>query len=295
MAAFVRFQSATVSERGIHVGVFGLVNLLGKQGRLSAEDEQWRRERNRWFDDAYLDPSTVDPTVYDHAVNPEAVAWFKAAPAAHLVAATLEHCAILDRYAVAWERVESDDPGRVVYEDEHQVVVVPRHELMVLGAGGVDRVDLWPAYDAVFGDQPDEVTWRAEVWDRHLAREGFRLAVLIAIDGRVLGFAYGYTGEHGQWWTDQVARTLAPDVAEEWLGGHFELVSIGVLDQARGRGHGATLLRAVTDGLPHERRLLMTTADSSDPARRLYAADGWRVLGQGVGDHTVVLGRRQVS
>jgi hypothetical protein len=92
MATYVRFQSPEVSDRGIRVGVFGLVNVLGKQGRLSEADEQWRRERNRWFDDAYPDPSTVDPTVYDRDVHPGAVAWFKADAA---------------------------------YEDEHQVVVVP--------------------------------------------------------------------------------------------------------------------------------------------------------------------------
>jgi hypothetical protein len=126
-ARFVRFQSPQASERGINIGVFGLVNLLGRHGRLTPDDEQLRRERNRWFDDAYPDPSTVDPTVYDHAVNPRAVAWFKQEAAADLVAATLEHCAILDRYDIAWERVESDEPGRVVYEDAHQVVVVPHH------------------------------------------------------------------------------------------------------------------------------------------------------------------------
>lgn len=91
-ARFVRFQSPQVSERGIRVGVFGLVNLLGKHGHLTPEDEQLRRTRNRWFDDAYPDPSTVDPAVYEPAVNPGAVAWFKKDAAAHLIAATLEHC-----------------------------------------------------------------------------------------------------------------------------------------------------------------------------------------------------------
>lgn len=131
MGAYVRFQSPELSERGIHVGVFGLVNVLGKRGRLSAEDEHWRRERNRWLDEAYTDPSTVDATVYDRDVNAGAVAWFRKHAAAHLVEATLEHCALLDRYEVAWQRVESDDPGRVVYEDEHQVVVVPHREGVV--------------------------------------------------------------------------------------------------------------------------------------------------------------------
>lgn len=135
MPAFVRFQSPHVSERGINVGVFFLINSLAKQGLLRAEDERWRRERNSWFEDAFRDPSTVDPTVYDREMNPGAVAWFKRAAAAHLVVATLEHCAILDRYAVPWERVETDDPGRTVYEDLHQVVVVPHTEFIVAKRG----------------------------------------------------------------------------------------------------------------------------------------------------------------
>jgi ribosomal protein S18 acetylase RimI-like enzyme len=85
---------------------------------------------------------------------------------------------------------------------------------------------------------------------------------------------------------------LAPDVAAEWLGGHFELVSIGVVADARGRGLGLALMRELTEGLPHERWLLMTTADADDPARRLYAREGWRVIGPGLGDDQVVMGRR---
>jgi len=155
-----------------------------------------------------------------------------------------------------------------------------------------DAEELWPVYDAVFADLPDIATWRAEVWDRHATRPGFRLAR--ARDGdHLVGFAYGYTGEHGQWWTDQAARVLPPDVATEWLGGHFELVSIGVLARARGAGLGAALLRAVTDGLPHERWVLMTTDDAGDPARRLYAREGWQVIGPGLGGGQVTMGRRR--
>lgn len=157
--------------------------------------------------------------------------------------------------------------------------------------GGHDHPGVWAAYDAIWDDQPDEQTWRARVWDRHVARPGFRLAVAER-DGAVVGFGYGYTGERGQWWTDQVARTLPADVAREWLGGHFELVSIGVVPTVRGTGLGRDLLQALTVDLPQPRWLMMTTDDAADPARRLYASEGWRVLGEGVGDHTVVLGRQ---
>ena len=87
---------------------------------------------------------------------------------------------------------------------------------------------------------------------------------------------------------------LEPALAGEWLGGHFELVSIGVLDRVRGTGVGRTLLDRLTEGLPQERWVLMTTADADDPARRLYARAGWEVIGPGLRDGQVVMGRRRV-
>jgi ribosomal protein S18 acetylase RimI-like enzyme len=149
-------------------------------------------------------------------------------------------------------------------------------------------------YDAVFGDQPDLATWRRQVWDRHTLRDGFRLAR--AYDGaRLVGFGYGYTGKRGQWWTDRAVRVLPADVAGEWLGDHFELVSIGVLPEARGRGVGRLLLAGLTEDLPQERWVLMTTADANDPARHLYARAGWEVIGPGLRDDQVVMARRRLT
>jgi ribosomal protein S18 acetylase RimI-like enzyme len=160
-----------------------------------------------------------------------------------------------------------------------------------------DTEEVWSVYDAVFGDQPSLEAWRRTTWDLHVARDGFRLArAHDALHGGrrgLVGFAYGYTGEHGQWWTDQAARFLAPDVAAEWLGGHFDLVSLGVLEQARRRGIGGGLLRAVTRDLPQARWTLMTSADADDPARHLYAREGWQVIGPGLGDGQVTMGRRR--
>lgn len=157
---------------------------------------------------------------------------------------------------------------------------------------GADADELWPVYDMVFGDQPDASTWRSAVWDRHTGRPGFRLAR--AYDEDILvGFAYGYTGEAGQWWTDHAREVLDRDAADEWLGGHFEVVTLGVLATARRRGTGRALMAALLDDLPHDRMLLMTSADPDDPARRLYESTGWRVLGPGIGNETAILGRRR--
>ena len=157
-----------------------------------------------------------------------------------------------------------------------------------------DTKELWPVYDAVFGDGAGLDSWRSTTWDVHSARHGFRLARAYDVvegGGHLVGFAYGYTGAHGQWWTDHANRVLAPDVAADWLGGHFELVSIGVLEGERGRGLGRALLREVTRDLPNPRWTLMTSADAEDPARHLYASEGWQVIGPGLIDGQVTMGR----
>src|SRR3990170_1472820 len=122
--------------------------------------------------------------------------------------------------------------------------------------------DVWPLYESVFGDFSDYETWRTAVWDKHSVRTGFRLARAYDAD-MLVGFAYGYTGEHGQWWTDNARKVLEPDIADAWLGEHFELVSIGVLDASRREGIGRGLMHVVLEGLPHERLLLMTSSDPS--------------------------------
>jgi len=66
-----------------------------------------------------------------------------------------------------------------------------------------------------------------------------------------------------------------------------------VLAGTRGRGTGRGLLRPLLDGVDHDRLLLMTTAEETGPAHRLYAAEGWTVLGPGIGADTVIMGRRR--
>ncbi|WP_370247580.1 hypothetical protein [Nocardioides sp.] len=125
-AGYVRFQATWPDRCGSHIGVFGLTNMLGRSGRLTPEQERFRVEHNAWYDAAYPDPSTVDPTVYDHTVNPGAVAWFRST-ATHLIARVDGYLEILASHGVACVRVESDDPGRIVYADDVQAVVVPHH------------------------------------------------------------------------------------------------------------------------------------------------------------------------
>ncbi|GIG61748.1 hypothetical protein Lfu02_61200 [Longispora fulva] len=122
---YVRFQNPLPDELGRYVGVFGLVNTLAKRRVLTEEQERFRRLNNDLYDSAYDNPAAVDATVYDHDINPGAAAWFKPA-AQHLIDRVDGYLEILAAHGVECVRVDSHDPGRVIYEDDHQIVVVPR-------------------------------------------------------------------------------------------------------------------------------------------------------------------------
>ncbi|MFD6177934.1 MULTISPECIES: GNAT family N-acetyltransferase [unclassified Isoptericola] len=167
-------------------------------------------------------------------------------------------------------------------------------ELRVTDSAGAAALadDVWRCYDAVFGDVTDPVVWRTDRYDRHAARDGYRLVTAHAADHAgddLVGFAWGYVGQRGQYWSDLLVDRLPDDVADAWVGDHFELVELGVLAAWRGHGVGRRLHDAVLDGVGR-RSLLLTSDDEDDPAVRLYRRSGWQPLGP-LGPGTQVMGR----
>lgn len=108
----------------MHLGVFGLTNTLARAGELSAEEYADWRAGNDWYNAAYPNPADSDPSVYDKHLNPRSTAWFKDS-ALHLMERVPRYLEILDAHGIACVRVEAADPGRIIYEDDVQVVVVP--------------------------------------------------------------------------------------------------------------------------------------------------------------------------
>ena len=149
---------------------------------------------------------------------------------------------------------------------------------------------VWPVYNEVFHDQPDESTWLEQTWEKHARRGGF-VCWLAHQDGAAVGFAWGYLGQPGQLWSDALKDSLDTDTYARWVGGHFEIVSLGVSPRARRHGVARGLLHHLYASTTAERLLLQTTDDASDGARILYADEGWQVLGPGVVECTVVMGR----
>src|SRR5262249_33637382 len=50
----------------------------------------------------------------------------------------------------------------------------------------------------------------------HPGSDGFACRAALRPDGRLVGFAYGYTSRPGQWWHDLVRRAVTNELAAEW-------------------------------------------------------------------------------
>lgn len=116
---YVRFRSARPNASGCHVGVFGLVNVLGRHGMLTPDEERFRRENNAWYDAAY-----PEPPIYGDHLHPHAAAWFKTS-ASDLIRRITGYLSILDAHRIAWQEIRTTDPGMIIYEDVFQVVAIP--------------------------------------------------------------------------------------------------------------------------------------------------------------------------
>ncbi|HUR13194.1 MAG TPA: GNAT family N-acetyltransferase [Mycobacteriales bacterium] len=110
----------------------------------------------------------------------------------------------------------------------------------------------------------------------HLDRRDLRAVGALEGD-RLVGIAYGYLGEPGQWWHDQVAASLSRAQVATWLTGAFEVCELHVVPALQGHGVGRDLLDNLLTGTG-TRTAILTTPDQETRARRFYRAGGWEDL-----------------
>ncbi|MEV0291381.1 MULTISPECIES: GNAT family N-acetyltransferase [unclassified Kribbella] len=168
-----------------------------------------------------------------------------------------------------------------VLDAEQSLQAAPELAAVYLSAFGAPGYDEEPARAEQFA---------SEQLPTHAARDGFKLVTAKA-DGRIVGFAYGYTGQRGQWWSDRLVETAPTEIVDEWVGGHFEFVELAVAVEAQGQGVGSALHDVLMADLPHEKGLLSTYVDDR-PAPRLYRRKGWQLLMPDLGWGSALYGLR---
>jgi len=100
-------------EKGVFTALYGLAD----QHSLSDYEMSWFVEQEVWFTKHLKRP----PDLKDH---PKAIGWFKDTATEH-VSRMRALCALLEHKDIAIAYFETLKPGRIVYEDEHQVAAVP--------------------------------------------------------------------------------------------------------------------------------------------------------------------------
>jgi hypothetical protein len=122
---FIRYQTVIPhrTREGMLLGVFATVNTLSRQGRLTPEQEAFRRAMNDWFDAHLPLPTEANPDLYADA-HPRSAAWFKHTATAHL-AQVPGYLRVLEAHGIEWREIVTDNPGTILYEDAFQVVAIP--------------------------------------------------------------------------------------------------------------------------------------------------------------------------
>lgn len=157
-------------------------------------------------------------------------------------------------------------------------------------------------YRAAFAGEPyhrrePEVADFARTLPLHTRRNSFRSVVAFDRAGQdLIGIAYGYRTQPGQWWYDNVSRALGEKVAKAWLTDTFQVTEVAVAPAYQRRGVGGSMLDALLSGLAHPQAVL-STLDAETAGRAFYRARGWQDLLQGfyfpgVARRYAIMGRR---
>lgn len=129
---YLRFTAvAGRPARGIPAGLFQLAYRLEEEGALAAHEAEWLREVVGWFEKHLHAPRLESPGWKSGArgllgaSRPSPVRfWFKQEAREH-VQRMQQVAVMLRHHDIGVRIVRSARPGRIVYEDEWQVGVVP--------------------------------------------------------------------------------------------------------------------------------------------------------------------------
>lgn len=132
-------------------------------------------------------------------------------------------------------------------------------------------------YVDAMGYPPGTYQQRAPMWSAHMSRPGWRAVGAFTNEDLLVGIGYGYLGEPGQWWHEQVKRGLQQRGSTEidaWMADYFELTELHVDPAHQRSGLGEALLRQLLDDAPGG-NVLLSTPEGPTRAWKLYRRVGF--------------------
>jgi hypothetical protein len=121
---YARFATDTrTAHGGVLGGVLHAIGELRRSNAFDVTDSVWLTDIERWFERSLAVPTQFSAR-RGYREQRAAVCWFRDGAKEHLARAT-ELAALLARHGVRVHRLESANPGTIVWQDEHQVVAIP--------------------------------------------------------------------------------------------------------------------------------------------------------------------------
>lgn len=115
---FIRFVVGADDEHHrLLTGVITEARILRDENKLNPYEEEWLEDIYEWFN-SYL----PHPPFLTGQLPRDAVAWFRA-ESSGFIARMWDIIAIIEDHDVPVRLLKSRNPGKIVYEDEYQILV----------------------------------------------------------------------------------------------------------------------------------------------------------------------------
>lgn len=121
---YLRFEVDEKDRRsGREKGVFAAMDFLLENESLYEYEHDMEKEIYAWFKKNLKVPK-VQSSNSNYHTNPRAISWFKSSASQH-IDKMRQYIQILESHDLKVKQLSTTRPGKIVYEDEHQIAAIP--------------------------------------------------------------------------------------------------------------------------------------------------------------------------
>ncbi len=121
---YIRFESDILFEESqCKKGIFAAMGDLKRMNVMSEAELNWYECESHWFNKNLPNPACFTLPIAQ-TISKHAISWFSV-DAIGFVGRTLCIVKLFEKYGISMNKLESNDPGKIIYKDEYQIVVIP--------------------------------------------------------------------------------------------------------------------------------------------------------------------------